>query len=165
MAIDGRTQSEWPAAMTMTGRTKAATSSIIVAIVTDRSILLASVPDRAGPGPRRDPDAIDQDGEDDDTEDADQDRFRCAVQIEAAPHQPEGGEGQLDETAHTPDSPGPGDRWAQLGCRLLKICHFSLPCVRNQSTVSVTAAARGVPPAPNVDSNLAVSSTNGSSNS
>ena len=44
MAMDGSTQSLWPAAMTMTGRTKAATSSMTVAAVTDRSMRLASGP-------------------------------------------------------------------------------------------------------------------------
>ena len=42
MAIDGRTQSECPAALTITGRTNAATSSITVASVTARSIRLPS---------------------------------------------------------------------------------------------------------------------------
>ena len=51
MAIDGSTQSEWPAAMTMTGRTKAATNSMIVAMVTDRSIRFASAPDGRAPVP------------------------------------------------------------------------------------------------------------------
>ena len=42
ITTEGSTQSEWPAAMTMTGSTKAATSSMTVAAVTDRSIRLAS---------------------------------------------------------------------------------------------------------------------------
>ena len=42
MAMDGRTQSRCPAAMTMTGRAKEATSSMTVAMVTDRSMRLAS---------------------------------------------------------------------------------------------------------------------------
>ena len=50
ITIDGSTQSERPAAMTMTGSTKAATSSITVAMVTDRSIRLASGPAGRGPG-------------------------------------------------------------------------------------------------------------------
>ena len=48
ITMDGSTQSERPAAMTMTGSTKAATSSITVAVVTDRSIRLASGPDGRG---------------------------------------------------------------------------------------------------------------------
>jgi len=35
---DGSTQSEWPAAMTMTGSTKAATRSMTVATVIDRAL-------------------------------------------------------------------------------------------------------------------------------
>jgi hypothetical protein len=42
MAMEGRTQSLWPAAMTMTGKTKEAISSMMVATVTDRSMALAS---------------------------------------------------------------------------------------------------------------------------
>ena len=42
ITIEGSTQSERPAAMTMTGSTKAATSSMTVAAVTDRSIRRAS---------------------------------------------------------------------------------------------------------------------------
>jgi len=49
ITMDGRTQSEWPAAMTATGSTNAATSSMMVAMVTDRSMRLASGP--AGRGP------------------------------------------------------------------------------------------------------------------
>ena len=45
--MDGSTQSEWPAAMTTTGRMKAAASSMMVAALTDRSIRLA-----CGPGGR-----------------------------------------------------------------------------------------------------------------
>ena len=41
-AIDGRTQSLRPAAMTMTGNAKEATSSIMVAMLTDRSIRFAA---------------------------------------------------------------------------------------------------------------------------
>ena len=51
--MDGSTQSERPAAMTATGSTKAATSSITVATVTDRSIRLAS-----GPGGRQGTQAV-----------------------------------------------------------------------------------------------------------
>ena len=49
--MDGSTQSEWPAAMTMTGSTKAATSSMTVAMVTDRSIRLACGPAGRGAVP------------------------------------------------------------------------------------------------------------------
>ena len=51
MTMDGSTQSEWPAAMTMTGSTNAATSSMMVAMVTSRSILLASGPAGRGAVP------------------------------------------------------------------------------------------------------------------
>ena len=44
MAMDGNTQSRWPAAITMTGKAKEATSSMTVAMVTDRSMRLASGP-------------------------------------------------------------------------------------------------------------------------
>ena len=51
MAIEGSTQSLWPAAMTMTGRTNAAINSMTVAIVTDRSIRFASGLVNRGPVP------------------------------------------------------------------------------------------------------------------
>ena len=51
ITMDGSTQSECPAAMTMTGKTKAATSSMTVATVTDRSIRLASAPAGRGAVP------------------------------------------------------------------------------------------------------------------
>ena len=44
MAMDGSTQSLWPAAITMKGSTKEATSSMTVAVFTDRSMRLASGP-------------------------------------------------------------------------------------------------------------------------
>ena len=46
ITMDGSTQSERPMAMTTTGSTKAATSSMTVATVTDRSIRLACDPGR-----------------------------------------------------------------------------------------------------------------------
>ena len=42
--MEGSTQSERPAAMTITGRMKAAASSMMVAMVTDRSIRRACGP-------------------------------------------------------------------------------------------------------------------------
>ena len=42
ITMDGSTQPGWPTAVTMTGRTKAAASSAIVATVTDRSIRRAA---------------------------------------------------------------------------------------------------------------------------
>ena len=44
ITMDGSTQPGWPAAMTTTGSTKAAASSMTVATVTDRSIRLACGP-------------------------------------------------------------------------------------------------------------------------
>ena len=43
IAIDGSTQSEWPAALTSTGKANAATSSITVATVMSRSSRLPSL--------------------------------------------------------------------------------------------------------------------------
>ncbi len=51
ITTEGSTQSECPAAMTMTGSTKAATSSMTVAAVTDRSIRRACGPAGRGAVP------------------------------------------------------------------------------------------------------------------
>ena len=103
MAMDGSTQSLCPATMTMTGRTKAATSSMTVG---GRNGPLDAFGFGAGgpvAGPGGDPDTVGQDGNGDDQAGCGQDGPGPAADVEGAADQPEGGKGQLDETSDAPD--------------------------------------------------------------